>query len=375
MKKILFLIVLLSFQNNFGQLVSEEFTSRILNGKRKIVTYLPDKFDKKEAYPLLVVLNAGSLLEPVISSARYFDHLESMPKTIIVGVYNEAEDVTADPQSSGVTPQMADFLNFIGGELVPYIQGKYILNSFKGIIANEEAGFLATHFSLGETPFFNAFILLNPMVHKYIYSSDNQPFKNSKTKLFHYIATSNLLDNPDAYENTKELDNTLKTNGLPENVTHYLEDFTGSSSEAVVLTGIARAFDLLFDSYRPISVKEFREKILPLGSDFVPYLTEKYAKIETELGIKKKPSINDIMAIYQASLQKEDWNSLSQLSDFVKDNGYSKTAMPNFFLGEFYEKTGDNKRAFRTYQKAYSEPSIDFINQKIINERLEKVKK
>ena len=44
--------------------------------------------------------------------------------------------------------------------------------------------------------------------------------------------------------------------------------------------------------------------------------------------------------------------------------------MPNFFLAEYYEKMGDDKKALKTYQKAYTEPNIDFITGDLINERI-----
>ena len=48
--------------------------------------------------------------------------------------------------------------------------------------------------------------------------------------------------------------------------------------------------------------------------------------------------------------------------------------MPNFFLAEYYEKTEDYKKALKTYQKSYTEPSIDLITADLITERINALK-
>lgn len=368
MKKLFLLIAFAVLQKGFGQIISEEFNSSRLNDKRKIAIYLPEQYSEKEVYPLFVVLDAGSLMEPVIAATRYYEYLQSMPKCIVVGVFNTHTDVSIAEEVGRPMNETAQFFEFIGMELVPYIRGKYPINSLRGIVASEDAAYFASHYLLSDKPLFNALIALNPKVQSYIKEPLSEQFTKARHHKFCYIATTDM-ENEETLKQIESLD-VMLGKAFNKNVNYNYEKFVGVSAESVDLMGVARAFDLLFDVYKPITAREFKQKIQPLQEGIFRYLEEKYTKIQNELGVKKKPTLNDIFAIYDAIHQKEEWVSLSDLSDFVKANGYSDTAMPHFFLGEYYEKVGEYKKATRAYQKAYGEPSIDFIKSDLINERI-----
>ena len=82
-------------QNAFSQITTETFSSGRLNRKQKIAIYKPEKYSDKDTYPLLVVLGAETLMEPVVSAVRYYESYGDMPKCIVVGVIDaNPEDVT-----------------------------------------------------------------------------------------------------------------------------------------------------------------------------------------------------------------------------------------------------------------------------------------
>ena len=56
--------------NVWAQITTENLGAKSLDGTRKVTIVLPDSYDKRERYPLFVVLNASSLLEPTVSSKR-----------------------------------------------------------------------------------------------------------------------------------------------------------------------------------------------------------------------------------------------------------------------------------------------------------------
>lgn len=364
-------LFLFSTMTLWSQIVSEEFGSRKLNDKRKIVTYLPENHSNKEAYPLLVVLDAGTLMEPVMASVRLYEYYGDMPESIIVGIYNTSDDVTTE-KNGALSRSNADFLDFLGMELLPYIQGKYMIDNFKGIVATNESAYLLNYLFFASKPIFNAIIGLNPKSLPYMQSVIVEKLEAVKSPVSYYVASTDM-QSESVYKNTKELDTSIRSN-TNDLVKFYHEEFPKSSPQSVTLSGIARSFDLLFDSYKPISALEYKTKVQPLTENVFDYLSEKYSRIETELGLKKKPILNDIMAIYDVIQLQEDWDSLLKLSDFVKGNGYEKTAMPNYFLGEYYDKTGDVKKALRAYQRAYTESPIDFIKKDLIESKMSQLK-
>ena len=162
----------------------------------------------------------------------------------------------------------------------------------------------------------------------------------------------------------------MRSAPVHESVEYHFVDFKGSSVNAAKLQGIAQALDMCFDIYKPIGGKEFKTQMETLETGIYEYLENKYNTIYKQLGVKKVPILNDVRATYTAINSSQDWESLKKLAKYVESNGYLKTAMPNFFLAEYYEKMGDDKKALKTYQKAYTEPNIDFITGDLINERI-----
>ena len=89
MKKICtFIIALLVFQGVFAQFSTETFSSGKMGRKQKIGIYKPEKYSDKQSYPLLVVLNAETLMDPLISMLRYYEQFDEVPKCIVLGVYD-----------------------------------------------------------------------------------------------------------------------------------------------------------------------------------------------------------------------------------------------------------------------------------------------
>ena len=373
MKKICtLLIALLMAQSIFAQISNETFTSGKTGNRQKLGIYKPAGYTDKQTYPLIVVLNANTLMEPVVTAVRYYEQFQEMPKCIVVGVFDEKlEDVAVIDEVARPMNESARYFEFISTELVPYIQSKYPIAGFKGIVASEEAGFLINYYLLNPKSPLNPTVI--PRMAPEFASALAMGASKDQHRLYYYIATADI-ENKLNYDKTINFEKGLRSVPSHESVIYHFADMKGSSINAVKLQGIAQAFDECFDIFKPIGGKEYKTQMETLNNNIFEYLENKYNTIEQYFGIKKKPLLNDVMATYTAIKSAADWESLRKLAKYVETNGYVKTAMPNFFLAEYYEKTEDYKKALKTYQKSYTEPSIDFITADLINERINALK-
>ncbi len=376
MKKVItLLLVLCALPNVFAQFNTETFSSARMGRSQKIGIYKPANYSDKQSYPLLVVLDAETLLEPVITMAKYYEQYQEMPKCIIVGVFGtKLEDVAIIDEVARPMNESARFFEFISTELVPYIQGKYPIAEMKGIIGAEAAGFLINYYMLSEKPVFNMYVSLNPVAIPRMGEQIAEALAlGFKKRMFYYMAVADV-ENKLNYDRAIRFQQAMRSTPAHESVQYYFSDMKGSAVNRAKLEGISEAFDKCFDVYKPIGGKEFKTKMETLNSGIFEYLENKYNTIEEYFGVKKKPTLNDIMADYTAIKGAADWPSLKKLSKYVEDNGYAKTAMPSYFMAEYYEKTSDYKKALKMYQKAYAEQDIDFITGDLITDKINQLK-
>ncbi|MDO4881455.1 MAG: alpha/beta hydrolase-fold protein [Capnocytophaga sp.] len=371
MKRILLTIFCAFIQYSWAQIYEEDIRSQKLKEKRKVTVVLPDQYDKKQKYPLFVVLNADRLLEPSVSSVRYFSNIGEMPPCIVVGIYNEEEDVTI-PKETGVPfNDSANFFEFVGQEVIPHIQNKYSVNNFKGIIADDEAGNFINYYLLKEKSLFNAYLSLNPDVREHIIEPLAAQLQTFQSPIFYYLAWTDNEDLTKVAE-IKSLNKAIRSKELPHSF-YFSGDFPQVSPKAVAPGGIPEGLNLIFEEYRPITMREYAEKIMKIDSNIVQYLEDKYKNIKELYGIDKTPLLGDIKAVYNAIVRNGDLESLPILAEFIR-KPYKDTALPDFLEGDYYDRIKLPKKAFKSYQKAYMLKDIDFITKDLIGERLERIK-
>lgn len=372
MKKLLFSLLLLLTTTAGAQVTSENLGSKDMDGTRKITIVLPDGYDKRDKYPLFVVLNASRLLEPTVTTMRYFSRTGEMPPSIIVGVYNNEDDV-AVPEETGVPfNETAVFFEFIGQELIPRIQSKYATNGFKGIIADGEAANFINYYLLKENSLFNAYVSLSPNVMEKITTSIPEQLASFKTPIFYYLGWTQEEDNATLKKIT-DLDKLMKIKEL-EHSFYFSQEFPKITTSTVSLTGISEALNLFFEEYRPITMREYAEKVLKVQNNTTQYIQDKYKKIKELYGIDKEPLLEDVKAIYAAILKNADFESLPILIKYIKPY-YKDTALPDYLEGDYYIRIQEPQKAFRSLQRAYGAKEIDFVTKELVSQSLEKLQK
>ena len=370
-------IAILCFGALSSQTIYEEFQSAKLGASRELKIQLPRNYEEntEKLYPIFIVFDGDYLFEPIAGNVDYYSYWEDMPEAIVVGINQvntrdedtHYSDQTYFPVESGV-----EFFEFIGMELMPYIEDKYRTANFRVAVGHGETANFINYYLFKKEPLFNAYIALSPDLAMNML--DNLPTRLSEfeKKIFYYLATSTNDIKP-----LKEDANILNTrlSGLEnKNVFFSFDEFDGPTHYSLPAHAIPNALESIFFVFQPISKKEYTERILTLDTSPVEYLNEKYNMINELFNIEKQVLINDFKAIAAAIEKNKTFDDYEALGKLAR-NEYPDTLLGNYYLGRFYEETGEPKKAMRTYKSAYILEEIGGYTKDEMLERAEAIKR
>ncbi|GGA66748.1 histidine kinase [Flavobacterium palustre] len=360
----------------FAQKTTELIKSNKLGETREISISLPASYETNptKRYPILLLLDGDYLFDPFQGALKYGEYWDDLPEIIIIGINQKnsrMNDCAFDPTEGTPTKRAAAFYNFIGEELIPFIDKKYRTAPFRIIAGHDTtAGFL-NFFLYKENSFFNAYISLSPELAPGMENQIATSLNNTKKPLFYYQSSADG-DIKQLLLPIEELDGNLKsvTNPL---VNYQYNKFTNASHYSLVLFSVPNALYQIFDSYKPISSTEFTEKIAILPSGYVVYLIKKYQNTTEKLGLQMPIRINDFKAIEAAILKNKAYDELEQLAQLANKN-YPKTMLADYELGLMYEKTGDTKKAATKYQRASQLEEIGDLTKEMMYNKYDDMK-
>lgn len=351
----------LSF-SSFGQKLKDSILSKKLDTYRHLTISLPPSYDRetKKVYPLLFLLDGDYLFDPFQGALSYGNYWDDLPEVIIVGLAQNREnerdsDCTFDDSTGLPEGKGESFFEFIGGELIPFLQNKYRISPFKIIAGHDVTAGYMNLFLYKDNPLFNAYISLSPELATEMEVRVAERLGTFKQNIFYYQSSA---DGDIKKMRTKiaTLDENIKAVNNP-NLNYKYEDFKGASHYSLVLYSIPSALYQFFASYQPISTSEFQEKIVKLESGYVDYLKSKYEVLEKALGIKMPIRLNDFKAIEAAILKNKAYNEFELLAQLSKKM-YPKSMLGDYHMAMFYENTGDIKNAVRHYQNGFQMQEI-----------------
>ena len=377
-KQLLFFFMAIPFLG-FSQKTTDTIHSQKLNEDREITILLPFSYaqNKTKKYPLLIILDGDYLLDPFEGALKYGAYWDDMPEVIIVGITqnqkNERESDCTIDQETGLPEEKGEaFFEFIGQELLPYLQKNYRTAPFK-IIAGHDvtAGFL-NFYLYKDNPLFNGYISLSPDLVTGMEENIPARLALAKQPLFYYHSTADG-DLKSTQKQIIRMDSIAKEIKNP-NVNYRFDNFIGDSHYSLVIQSIPKVLYQFFSVYQPISIPEYNDKIAVLPSGYVDYLIKKYEVVEKVLGLKATIRINDFQAIEAAILQNKAYDELKDLSALANKN-YPKSMLADYELALMYEKKEDFKSALKSYQVAYQKQEIGVLTKKMMLEKMEYFKK
>ena len=370
MRKLVLLIVIALGCNGFAQKVKDSILSKKLDKYRQLSVSLPPSYDRdsKKTYPLLFLLDGDYLFDPFQGAVSYGNYWDDLPEVIIVGLHqnkdNERFDDCTFDETTGLPEGKGEsFFEFIGGELIPYIQTKYRTSNFK-IIAGHDltAGFMNL-FLYKDNPLFNAYISLSPELPLEMETRVAERLATFKQNMFYYQSSGDG-DLKKMRAKITTLDENIKAANI-STLNYKYDDFKGASHYSLVLYSIPNALYQFFASYQPISMSEYQEKIAKMESGYVDYLKNKYEVLEKALGIKMNIRINDFKAIEAAILKNKAYGEFEQLAQLSRKM-YPKTMLGDYHMAMYYENTGDIKNAVRYYQNGFQLQPIGELTKDIM---------
>lgn len=372
MQRLILTLTLLLCLSVNAQVTKEIFESFKLQERRDVSYYFPENLSEEKKYPLIVVLDGDYLFDQVVATAKFYSTFQGMPESIVVGIHQSKDDLRwedcAFEENTGLpTEKGKKFFEFLGMEIIPYLDLNYNTAPFKMIVGYDITANFQNYWLFKENSLFNAYISISPSLAPEMETRVPERLNALKQKIFYHLIVEGKAD-----ETILQMDRALKV--IDKESFHYFFDQYQEANEVSIATyGLGKAWDRTFNIFKPISPQEYKQKILTSDEPVYQYLEDKYNMIENLFGFRKSVELNDVMAIYAGTRKKEDLESLKSLSDLCKKE-FPDTMLGFYFEGEYYEQLGEPKKALRTFEKAFGMDEIDFLTKEMALEKIDALK-
>ena len=355
-----------------AQVIYQPIESLKLGETRDLKIQLPRNYNPEDKiqYPLIIVLDGDYLFEPFAGNIDYQAYWGEMPQCIVVGVNqskSREKDLFYDKEIYFPAHEGASFFEFIGMELIPFIESKYNVSQFKIIAGHDLSANFINYYLFKDNPLFRAFILLSPDLAPEMANRVQERLASLNTDTFYYVATA---DNDIENLKTKIAGHNAQMTRLNNPKVHYrFDDFTDADHYSLVGLGIPKALNEIFSLYKPINKKEYTDQVLTYAEGPFNYLEKKYADIKFFYGFEKKVVENDIRAIAAAGLKMDDGNALKDLSKLARKE-YPESMISAYYTGMYYENENNIKKALHSYQSGLLLKASDFIDKDMLLDKI-----
>ena len=378
MKKSLLFLLFIFSSPIFSQKIIDTIASKSLDEDREITISLPNSYENqpKQRFPILVLLDGDFLFDPFQGALSYGNYWDDLPEVIIIGItQNKNNERSADctiDKTNGLPSEKGErFYEFIGLELIPYIEKKYRVAPFKMIAGLDTTASFLNYFLFKDTPIFDAYIAMSPEHPSGMEEQIPDRLAVINKPIFYYHSIGDG-DSKKMRNRNIALDELAKK--IEKNSLYYkFDDFKGASHYSLVLNSIPSALYHIFSAYQPISNSEYNDKIVGLPSGYVDYLTKKYEILEKSFSLKIPIRVNDFIAIEQAILKNKAYAEFNDLAQLAKKY-YPKSMLADYEMGQMYEKMDENSKALKSYMAAYQREEIGDLTKDMLLNKMEELK-
>lgn len=375
--KLLLVLFLAAPYVTSAQIIYKSLSSSKMGESRELKIQLPRNYEsnKDKHYPIMVVLDGDYLFEPIAGNVDYYSYWEDIPEMIVVGI-NQAgtrdNDAFYDEATNLPSRTGAAFFEFVGMEVVKYIDDNYRTAPFKIIAGHDYTANFINYYLLKERPLFQGYINLSPDLAPPMADWLVSSLSKTSNPTWFYLATGSE-DISFLKESILSFDSKLKAIDN-KNLNYNFDNFQDATHYTLVGNAIPKALAQMFQVYRPISIQDYNRVLLQTSVSGHDYLVEKYDNIKSLFGVEKKIRVNDFMAVYNAMDKTRNWNELKSLSKLASKH-YPGTMLATFFDARYEEETGNARRAVKSYMNAYGQEPIAFLTVDFMLEKAESIKR
>jgi len=162
-----------------GNLRHQVVTSETLGRDFHVVVGLPDGYDDEStgAYPAVYLLDGGELFPMLAAYYRYLRWGEEIPDLILVAISygatdfdngnRRSHDYTAPSEERDYWGGAADFQEFLGTELIPFVENRYRADPARRILFGQSlGGQFVLYTAQTDADLFWGHIASNPALHR-----------------------------------------------------------------------------------------------------------------------------------------------------------------------------------------------------------------
>ena len=148
-----------------------EIHSKVLNETRPLLIATPEGYDQgTDRYPVLYLLDGDENFVQTVGIVHSLMESDRIPPMLVVGIANteRTRDLTPPtqvetelrfhPKNGGADT----FLQFISGELIPYVDTHYRSRPYKVLVGHSIGGLFAIYVLASNPKLFNAYIAIDP---------------------------------------------------------------------------------------------------------------------------------------------------------------------------------------------------------------------
>lgn len=369
------------FLQKVGEL--DSLFSNTLKENRKFYVQLPASYNSNsnQKYPVVFIID-GEVLLPAVNNVQRFYSGGFTPEMVLVGISNSNNRIrdltTSEVQElygmpfNGESGGANNFSKFLESELIPFIEKKYPVTTFRTLIGHSYGGLFGVYSLINHPNLFSNYVIIDPSL-----DWDNQKLLTESTEKLHsndykskslFLSLGGQLDmqNPavtidNVMQDTTEFtifarsnisfSNLVKQNnenGLAHEWKFYPRDLHGTIPLPSIMDGLI----FNFEWYQMENTDKFNQPNTT-KEELFNIINYRASKLESYFGYSVPPYPEDLLnALGYMSLDMGQTRKSKMFFEFgIKY--YPSNANSYNSMADYYERNNDYANAIKFVTKAY----------------------